>query len=53
MLNQLKTAFLIIVMAATGASLTACNTIEGVGEDVRAAGDAIDNSAEENNTYGK
>ena len=31
--------------------LSACNTIEGAGEDVEAAGSAIDESAEENTNY--
>ena len=30
-------------------SLAACNTVEGVGEDVEAAGQAVDEAAEENN----
>lgn len=29
--------------------LSACNTIEGVGEDVRDAGEAVDEAAEEAN----
>ncbi|MCI5049915.1 MAG: entericidin A/B family lipoprotein [Rickettsiales bacterium] len=46
--------WLLTLCAALAISLiAACNTIEGVGEDIRAAGNAIDNSAEENNTYGK
>ncbi len=32
-------------------ALTACNTIEGIGEDIGAAGKAIDDSAEENKAY--
>ena len=32
-------------------TLTACNTIEGMGEDIRAAGDKIDKEAEQNKTY--
>jgi entericidin B len=32
---------------ALAAGLTACNTIEGVGEDVEAGGEAISNTAEE------
>ena len=45
-----------LLMATAALSLmfsAACNTVEGVGEDVRAAGNAVDNAAEENNTYGK
>lgn len=30
-------------------SLSACNTVEGVGEDVTAAGQAVDQVAEETN----
>ena len=42
----MKTAFaaLAFLLAAAAA---ACNTVEGVGEDVSAAGKAIDESAEE------
>ncbi|MCX4192376.1 entericidin A/B family lipoprotein [Methylophaga sp. OBS1] len=32
-------------------ALSACNTIEGAGEDVEAAGSAIDETAEENTNY--
>jgi predicted small secreted protein len=32
-------------------AVSACNTIEGAGEDVEAAGSAIDESAEENTNY--
>lgn len=31
--------------------ITGCNTIEGIGKDVGAAGDAIENSASENKNY--
>lgn len=31
--------------------LTGCNTIEGAGEDMKAAGEAIENSASENKDY--
>lgn len=31
--------------------LSACNTIEGAGKDVEAAGSAIENSAKENKSY--
>ena len=36
---------LFAVLFALGVS--ACNTVEGAGEDIRAAGDAIDNAAED------
>lgn len=32
-------------------TVTACNTMEGVGEDMGAAGDAIDRKAEEKKGY--
>lgn len=34
--------------AALPILLTACNTVEGVGEDVEATGQAIDDAAEDN-----
>ncbi len=40
----------LIALALLGASaLAACNTVEGVGEDVEAAGAAVDQAAEEAN----
>lgn len=44
------TAPLIAFAALIGASsLAACNTVEGVGEDVTQAGEAVDQAAEEAN----
>lgn len=44
------TSPLVALAALMGAvSLGACNTVEGVGEDVRDAGEAVDNAAEEAN----
>ncbi len=43
-------ALLMAVMVGAG-SLTACNTISGVGEDVEAAGDNLSESARENKAY--
>jgi predicted small secreted protein len=38
----------LIALALLGAaSLAACNTVEGVGEDVEAAGAAVDEASEE------
>ena len=31
--------------------LNGCNTMSGIGEDLEAAGDAIEDEAEENKTY--
>ncbi len=35
-----------MTLLALSAALAACNTIEGAGEDVSAAGDAVSNTAE-------
>ena len=44
------TSPLIALAALVGAgSLAACNTVEGVGEDVEQAGETIDNTAEDLN----
>ena len=40
----------LIALALVGATtLAACNTVEGVGEDVQAAGQAVEQTAEEAN----
>lgn len=55
MLNEKKLAVLLArllvpaAIAGAGLTLAACNTTEGVGEDIRAAGDAIDDAAEDAN----
>jgi predicted small secreted protein len=41
--------FLFAAVSAVAMLAAACNTVEGVGEDVEQAGDAIDNAAEESN----
>lgn len=38
---------LLALALLAGVSLAACNTVEGVGEDVTAAGQAVDEAAEE------
>ena len=45
---HMKTAFAAIAFLLA-ASAAACNTVEGVGEDVTAAGQAIDDAAEDAN----
>jgi predicted small secreted protein len=37
---------LLAVMIASGAMLSACNTVEGVGKDVESAGDAVQDAAD-------
>lgn len=45
-------SFFILTAATFGLStLTACNTIEGMGEDIEAGGDAIEESAEGAKNY--
>ncbi len=40
----------LIALALLGATaLAACNTVEGVGEDVQAAGQAVEKTAQESN----
>ena len=38
---------LFAIMLGASAFLAACNTVEGVGEDVTAAGQAVDETAEQ------
>jgi predicted small secreted protein len=38
-------------LAAAAPFITACNTTRGAGEDLSAAGNRIEQSAERNNTY--
>lgn len=40
---------LLALALASASILAACNTVEGVGEDVQAAGNAVDEAAEHNN----
>ncbi len=46
--QDMKTAFAALAFLLA-ASAAACNTVEGVGEDVTAAGRAIDEAAEDAN----
>jgi predicted small secreted protein len=40
-----RTFFVSLFALAVPVSLVSCNTVEGVGEDVEAAGDAVDDAA--------
>lgn len=51
MSNLLKTPATLLLLAVLSAPLAACNTIAGAGEDVEAAGDAVERSAERNKHY--
>jgi predicted small secreted protein len=41
----------VLALAGAASVLSACNTTAGAGKDIKAAGEAIDKSAEENKTY--
>jgi entericidin B len=41
----------LFVLAGAASMLSACNTTEGAGKDVSAAGNAVSNSAERNKPY--
>lgn len=43
----LKAVLASAALALTGVGLTACNTTEGVGRDIEAAGDAIADTADD------
>lgn len=43
------TAFVLSILLTLG--LAGCNTMEGIGEDMGAAGDSIDREAEESKNY--
>lgn len=42
----MRKLFLLALMAA-GLTVAACNTVEGVGEDMQAAGDAVEDTAQD------
>lgn len=42
----MRTALVLIWLALVGAVTTGCNTTRGVGEDVEAAGDAVQDAAQ-------
>ncbi len=48
MLNRL---LLLLTLLLAGAAVAGCNTIEGAGKDVKAAGGAIEKAAEKTKTY--
>jgi entericidin B len=52
MRKNIAMAFLtLFVLAGAAATLSACNTTEGAGQDMSAAGRALSNSAEKNKGY--
>ncbi|MEC9340434.1 MAG: entericidin A/B family lipoprotein [Pseudomonadota bacterium] len=45
-LDELKTLFLTVLFVSSTAVIVGCNTARGIGQDVEATGDAIENAAE-------
>lgn len=43
----LKVSALLVILGGSGAAISACNTVEGAGEDVSAAGKGISRGARE------
>ena len=50
-MSMTKRLALIVALSWVGVSLAGCNTIEGAGKDVKAAGGAIEKAAGKNKTY--
>lgn len=48
-MSKITTPLVALAALVGAASLTACNTVEGVGQDVEAAGEAIEETAQETN----
>lgn len=52
MSKRIRSLFLaLLTVAAFAPALSACNTTAGAGEDMSAAGNAIENSAEKHKPY--
>lgn len=47
----LKLLTISVFIAGFSFSITACNTIEGIGEDAKAAGEAISGTAKKSRSY--
>ena len=48
---MLYKCFVFLVLSCLGLAVTGCNTIEGAGKDVKAAGGAIEKAAGKTKTY--
>lgn len=44
-MKTLKTLFTLALLLGSVAGLTACNTTEGIGQDIEAAGEGIEDAA--------
>jgi entericidin B len=48
---MLKLLARLLALSCLGLALSACNTIEGAGKDVKAAGGAVEKAAKSTKTY--
>ena len=48
---MLKKSLLLVLLSCLGLAVTGCNTIEGAGKDVKAAGGAVEKAASKSKTY--
>jgi entericidin A len=48
---MVKKLVLLLTLAGLGFAVAGCNTIEGAGKDIKAAGGAIEKSAEKTKPY--
>ncbi len=46
-----KKLIMLLALLGVAISVAACNTVEGVGKDVKATGQTIEKAAEKNKTY--
>ncbi len=46
-MSLLRMLLVLLTLAVAGGALTACNTIGGAGEDIKAGGDAISDTADD------
>ena len=46
---RVRTLILAMMLGATGVGMSACNTMEGFGQDVESAGDTIEDEARKAN----
>lgn len=47
--QRLRNILALVALSVGGFALTGCNTTEGVGEDIKAVGESIDDAAEDAN----
>jgi len=48
---MLNKSLLLVLLSCLGLALAGCNTIEGAGKDVKAAGGAVEKAASKSKTY--